>query len=96
MFWLNLFVALIIVFAVVALLFVLAIMPKMKKHEWTDEIKKYTYAHRGLFSRENKVPENSLLAFEKAIEKGFINKIIIAINILDAVSIFGICLIKAF
>ncbi len=71
MFWLNLFVVLIVVFAAVALLFLLAIMPKMKKHEWTHEIKKYRYAHRGLFSRENKVPENSLLAFEKAIEKGF-------------------------
>lgn len=71
MFWLNLFVALIVVFAAVALLFLLAIMPKMKKHPWTHEIKKYRYAHRGLFSRENKVPENSLLAFEKAIEKGF-------------------------
>lgn len=71
MFWLNLIVVLTIVFVVTALLFVLAIMPKMKKHEWTDEIKKYRYAHRGLFSHENKVPENSLLAFEKAIEKGF-------------------------
>lgn len=71
MLWLNIYVVLNIIFSVIALLFILAIMPKMKKHEWTDEIKKYTYAHRGLFSRENKVPENSLLAFEKAIEKGF-------------------------
>ena len=71
MLWLNLAVVLLIIFCTVALLFVFAIMPKMKKHEWTEEIKKYRYAHRGLFSRENKVPENSLLAFEKAIEKGF-------------------------
>ena len=68
MLWLNIIVLLFIVFCVVALLFILAIMPKMHKHEWTDEIKKYRYAHRGLFSHENKVPENSLLAFEKAIE----------------------------
>lgn len=70
MLWLNLFAALAILLVASASLFLLAIMPKMKKHKWTDEIIKYRYAHRGLFSHENGVPENSLKAFEKAIENG--------------------------
>lgn len=70
MLWLNLFGALACLFFVIALLFILAIMPKMKKHRWTDEIIKYRYAHRGLFCAEKAVPENSLKAFEKAIENG--------------------------
>lgn len=28
-------------------------------------------AHRGLFNKNNKIPENSMIAFEKAIEKGY-------------------------
>lgn len=70
MLWLNIFSLLLCVFIVTALLFVFAIMPKMKKHEWTEEMKKYRYAHRGLFSTEKGIPENSLPAFRAAIENG--------------------------
>lgn len=70
MLWLNIFSLLLCIFLVVALLFVFAIMPKMKKHEWTEEMKKYRYAHRGLFSKELGIPENSLPAFRAAIENG--------------------------
>ena len=35
-----------------------------------EELKKYRFAHRGLHHKPD-VPENSLLAFEKAFEKGF-------------------------
>ncbi|PKK92804.1 MAG: glycerophosphodiester phosphodiesterase [Tenericutes bacterium HGW-Tenericutes-6] len=34
-------------------------------------LKTYQYAHRGLFTKDQKVPENSLLAFKKALEKGY-------------------------
>ena len=35
-----------------------------------EELKKYRFAHRGLHHKPD-VPENSLMAFEKAFEKGF-------------------------
>ena len=70
MLWLNIFSLLLCIFLVAALLFVFAIMPKMKKHEWTEEMKKYRYAHRGLFSTEKGIPENSIPAFKAAIENG--------------------------
>ncbi len=35
-----------------------------------EELKKYRYAHRGLHHKPD-VPENSLMAFKKACEKGF-------------------------
>lgn len=36
------------------------------------DINDYRYvAHRGLFDNKNKIPENSLLAFSEAIEKGY-------------------------
>ena len=36
-----------------------------------DFLKKRPIAHRGLFNKENNIPENSILAFEKAIEKDY-------------------------
>ena len=56
---------------VLALLFVLAIKPTSRKHALTEEIKKYRYAHRGLFSSEKNIPENSLAAFRAAIDNGY-------------------------
>lgn len=35
------------------------------------EIARHRYAHRGLFNNEAGIPENSLLAFRAAVEKGF-------------------------
>lgn len=35
------------------------------------EFKKYYYAHRGLYSADQTVPENSLAAFSLAVERGF-------------------------
>jgi glycerophosphoryl diester phosphodiesterase len=40
----------------------------MKDLNW---LKTNNIAHRGLHSKDKKVPENSLLAFEKAMEKGY-------------------------
>ena len=42
----------------------------MNKEDVLKELLKYRYAHRGLHNKPV-VPENSLLAFEKAAEKGF-------------------------
>ena len=59
------------VISVVFFLWVAAIMPKLCKHPLTEKIKSVRYAHRGLFSHEDKIPENSLAAFSRAIEKGY-------------------------
>ncbi|MBQ8604176.1 MAG: glycerophosphodiester phosphodiesterase [Oscillospiraceae bacterium] len=37
----------------------------------TSRFTGWNYAHRGYFDNENGIPENSLLSFEKAVEKGF-------------------------
>ena len=42
----------------------------MEKAEIIEELKKYRYAHRGLFTKPD-CPENSLMAFRKAMELGF-------------------------
>lgn len=55
----------------VILLWIVAIMPKLKRHPMSDRIKGVRYAHRGLFSPSEGIPENSLAAFERAIEKGY-------------------------
>ena len=52
-------------------LYVFSLAPARRKHALTSEIKKYRYAHRGLFSTEKGIPENSLAAFSAAIENGF-------------------------
>ncbi len=53
------------------LLWLFMIMPSRRHHENTDEIKKYKYAHRGLFSHEKNIPENSMAAFSEAVKKGY-------------------------
>jgi glycerophosphoryl diester phosphodiesterase len=36
-----------------------------------DFLKKHLYAHRGLYKKDQSIPENSLLAFENALNKGY-------------------------
>lgn len=35
------------------------------------ELKKYDYAHRGFYKKDQSIPENSLPAFQRAVSKGF-------------------------
>ncbi|MBE6618303.1 MAG: glycerophosphodiester phosphodiesterase [Ruminococcaceae bacterium] len=55
----------------IMILYPVSLMPARRKHRNTDEIKKYRYAHRGFFSREKNIPENSLTAFSAAIDNGY-------------------------
>ena len=50
---------------------VLMIKPSGQKHTLESEIKKFDYAHRGLHSKKNHIPENSMAAFRIAIEGGY-------------------------
>lgn len=36
-----------------------------------ESLKKYDYAHRGFYEKDQSIPENSLPAFQRAVSKGF-------------------------
>ena len=47
------------------------IMPSLRRHPDLEELKKWNYAHRGLHDRTKGIPDNSLTAFSRAVEKGY-------------------------
>ncbi len=53
-----------------AVLYLLAIMPRMLKRPDTSLFKKVYFAHRGLHDNAGYAPENSMAAFKKAVEAG--------------------------
>lgn len=57
--------------ALLAVLYLLAIMPRILKRPDTSLFKKVYFAHRGLHDNEGDAPENSMAAFGKAVEAGF-------------------------
>ena len=60
----------IIVFLIlIALLYILSIKPNKKRN--TDRFLGHLYAHRGIHNNKDINPENSLLAFKIAVEKGY-------------------------
>lgn len=59
---------LVVVFVV---LWLFMIMPRLRRPAALKELKKYRYAHRGLHNIKKGVPENSMLAFELAVQNGF-------------------------
>lgn len=62
-------VFLLIMFLCVAFLFLIA--PNHKKRKEIHVFEQQLIAHRGLFNNQIGIPENSMLAFSKAIEKHF-------------------------
>ena len=66
--------ALYVVLAVIAVLiivYLLMIMPRMTGKPDTEAFMHHLYAHRGLFDNESDAPENSIKAFKKAVDAGF-------------------------
>lgn len=59
------------VFILGILLYLLMIMPRMIHKANSSDFEKVLYAHRGLHDNKSDAPENSMLAFQKAIEGGF-------------------------
>ncbi len=53
-----------------AVLYMLAIMPRIFNRPDTTLFKKVYFAHRGLHDNEGDAPENSMAAFQKAVEAG--------------------------
>ena len=56
--------------AVLAVLYMLAIMPRIFNRPDTTLFKKRYFAHRGLHDDASDAPENSMAAFRKAVEAG--------------------------
>lgn len=52
-------------------LYLLMIMPRVAGKPDTEPFCKWLYAHRGLHDNASDAPENSLKAFQKAVEAGF-------------------------
>lgn len=53
-----------------AAIYIVLTMPRLKNPNHQDFLNWY-YAHRGLYDNETNAPENSLLAFKRAVEKGY-------------------------
>ena len=56
---------------VLLLLWVLALMPRVRKKPDFAPFEKQFYAHRGYYRKDQSVPENSLPAFAGAVKNGF-------------------------
>lgn len=54
-----------------ALLYLLAIKPRLSRRRAWDAFPDVYYAHRGLHDNETDAPENSMAAFRKAVDAGF-------------------------
>lgn len=58
--------------AVVLVLFWLyAIAPRMRNRPDFSRLKKFEYAHRGLYAADKAIPENSMAAFQHAVDHGY-------------------------
>ncbi|MGN0313994.1 MAG: glycerophosphodiester phosphodiesterase family protein [Fusicatenibacter sp.] len=54
-----------------AAVYFFAIMPSFGRREECMELAGWNYAHRGLWNEEEKIPENSLPAFARAVRDGY-------------------------
>lgn len=61
----------IIVLLILAALYLLLILPGMRKKPDMTLFKEWLYAHRGLHDNSSDAPENTMPAFAKAMEAGF-------------------------
>lgn len=63
-------ILILIVIFIILIFYALSVKPSVKRKNEFDAYKKYYIAHRGLFNNTD-IPENSMPAFQKAIECGF-------------------------
>lgn len=67
---------LILILAVLVVLNILGFFystaPRMARRKDCEEFTRWMYAHRGLWSEEKEIPENSLPAFQRAVESGYV------------------------
>lgn len=65
------FIELCILVGLLILLYLLAIMPKLRKNPNRTRFEGWYFAHRGLHDNKHTAPENSLEAFRLAVESGY-------------------------
>ncbi|HWT74683.1 MAG TPA: glycerophosphodiester phosphodiesterase family protein [Mobilitalea sp.] len=56
---------------VLIILYLFAIMPKLHRNPEGKKLDGWLYAHRGLHDNRSEAPENSLRAFQQAVEHGY-------------------------
>lgn len=61
----------IIFILVIITLYLIVIMPKLRRNPAAKSLDHRLYAHRGLHDNKSEAPENSLRAFELAVEHGY-------------------------
>ncbi|MBE6538855.1 MAG: glycerophosphodiester phosphodiesterase [Ruminococcaceae bacterium] len=67
----TLFIIIVSVIAAVLMFFLFMIAPSSRRHKDRELLRGMFIAHRGLHDKDRMIPENSLLAFRAAAEKGF-------------------------
>lgn len=60
-----------IIVVAVVVLYLLAIMPKLRHNPYCRKLDGWLYAHRGLHDNKSEAPENSLPAFMLAVQHGY-------------------------
>ncbi|WP_026652228.1 glycerophosphodiester phosphodiesterase family protein [Butyrivibrio proteoclasticus] len=60
-----------IVLAVLFILYLLMIMPRLSGKDRREPFTKVLYAHRGLHDNSSDAPENTMAAFKKAVDAGY-------------------------
>lgn len=67
----DFFVSILIIFLVLAALYLYMVAPRMINRADRTPFYGWHYAHRGLFDNHSDAPENSLAAFQKAVDAGY-------------------------
>ena len=67
----ELWIILLWVAALAAFLYLLLILPGVRRHQDLKAFRSVLYAHRGLHDNASEAPENSMKAFQKAVDAGF-------------------------
>lgn len=60
-----------LVLLIAFLLYLLMILPRLSAWKYMEPLKGVLYAHRGLHDNQSDAPENSLKAFQKAVDAGY-------------------------
>lgn len=60
-----------LVIIVLVILYLLAIMPKLIRNPGHKALSGWLYAHRGIHKNKSEAPENSIVAFQRAIDNHF-------------------------
>lgn len=68
---LLLFILIFSILLLLLLLYLFLIFPSTKHNKQIDKLKNHDFAHRGLHSLKQNVPENSIKSFQAAIDNGY-------------------------